>query len=281
MGIEILDKKNSWGIRKYSSIGINSIRNEANSFIDEWFLDATRQARYTTHEQTQMYQLRFFNYYWDTNSPGYYKDINSFKEQKSIKELQDIYDWLEKEYSGKVIRSELINMLPKSRVRGHRDRTDMLFLCRRIHIPIKTNNETIFMVNKEYENMAEGCIYEINNSKIHSVYNGGSENRIHLIIDVLPERFASNIFEANGTDNINSDMKIYNQRFCVFCITSNYCVGPHVEEKDFESFGEYTEMIKDDLANLSYETIENYAKNNNKDLSELSKLVLDNIKNRN
>jgi hypothetical protein len=136
------------------------------------------------------------------------------------------------------------------------------------------------MVNKESENMAEGYIYEINNSKIHSVYNGGSENRIHLIIDILPERFATNVFEANETDNINSDMKFDNQRFCVFCITSDYCVGPHVEEKDFESFGEYTEMIKDDLAYLSHKTIEDYAKNNNIDLSDLSKLVLNTIKNR-
>jgi len=280
MSIEILDKKNNWGIRKYTSIDIDSIKKEVNNFVDEWFLDATRQARYTTHQQTQMYQLRFFNYYWDTSNPGYYRDVNSFKEENSIAELNNIYDWLEKEYDGKVVRSELINMFPNSRVRRHRDRTDMLFLCRRIHIPIKTNSETVFMVNKESENMAEGYIYEINNSKIHSVSNGGSENRIHLIIDVLPNRFASNVFESNETDNINNDMKFDSQRFCVFCITSDYCVGPHVEEKDFESFSEYTEMIKDDLANLSYEIIENYAKNNNKDLSDLSKLVLDSIKSR-
>ena len=96
----------------------------------------------------------------------------------------------------------------------------------------------------------------------------------------MPKRFADNIFEANETDNINNDMKFDSQRFCVFCITSNYCVGPHVEEKDFESFSEYTEMIKDDLANLSYEIIQNYAKDNNIDLSQLSNLVLDNIKKR-
>jgi hypothetical protein len=280
MAIEILDKKNNWGIKKYQNISINSIKSEVDGFIDEWLLDATRQARYTTHQQTQMYQLRFFNYYWDTNNPGYYKDINFFKREQSNKELNDIYDWLEQEYDGKVVRSELINMFPNSRVRRHRDRTDMLFLCRRIHIPIKTNNQTVFMVNREFENMVEGCIYEINNSKIHSVYNGGNENRIHLIIDVLPKRFTGNVFKANETDSINSDMKFDNQRFCVFCITSDYCVGPHVEEKDFESFSEYLEMIKDDLANLSHEIIQDYAKNKNIDLSELSSLVLDNIKKR-
>ena len=281
MSIEILSKKDSWGIKKYRNISINSIKNEAENFIDEWFLDTTRQARYTTHQQTQMYQLRFLNYYWDTSSPGYYKDVNSFKNQGSIEELQYIYDWLEKEYNGKVVRSELVNMFPNSRIRKHRDRSNMLFLSRRIHIPIKTNNKTIFTVNQETENMAEGYIYEINNSQIHSVYNGSNENRIHLIIDVLPEPFANNVFKTDNNDNINNDMKFDKQHFCVFCISDNYCVGPHVEEKDFQSFNEYIGMIQEDLASLSYETIQNYAKNNNKDLSELSELVLNNIKNRN
>jgi hypothetical protein len=280
MSIEILDKKLNWGIKKYHNFNIDSIKNETNKFTDEWFLDTTRQAMYTAHKETQMYQLRFFNYYWDTNNPGYYKDINYFKEENSIKELNQIYEWLEKEYNGKVVRSELVNMFPNSRIRKHRDRTNMLFLCRRIHIPIKTNNETKFIVNEEIENMAEGYVYEINNSKIHSVYNGSNENRIHLIIDLLPEPFASNVFKANDTNDINSDMKWDNQRFCVFCITDDYCIGPHVEEKDFQSFNEYILMVKDDLSNLSYKIIEDYAKKNNIDLSDLSSLISDTIKNR-
>jgi hypothetical protein len=280
MSIEILDKRDSWGIKKYTNIGIDSIKNEANNFVDEWLLDSTRQSRYTTHKQTQMYQLRFFSYYWDAKNPGYYKDINSFKQESSIRELNNIYDWLEKEYNGKVVRSELVNMFPNSRIRKHRDRTNMLFLCRRIHIPIKTNDQTTFIVNEEIDSMAEGYIYEINNSKIHSVYNKSNENRIHLIIDILPEPFASNIFEGDDLNIINSDTKFNKQRFCVFCISEDYCVGPHIEEKDFQSFKEYIEMIKDDLANLSHETIQDYAKNNNVELSELSKLISDAIKNR-
>jgi hypothetical protein len=280
MSIEILSKKNSWGIKKYRNISINSIKNEVDGFIDEWFLDTTRQAKYTTHQQTQMYQLRFLDYYRDMSEPGYYRDVNSFKNQGSIEELQHIYDWLEKEYNGKVVRSELVNMFPNSRIRKHRDRSNMLFLSRRIHIPIKTNDKTIFMVNEETENMAEGYIYEINNSKIHSVYNGSNENRIHLIIDVLPEPFASNVFKTDKIDNINNNIKFNKQYFCVFCISDDYCVGPHIEEKDFQSFNEYIGMIQEDLANLSYETIQDYAKNNNKDLSELSELVLNNIKDR-
>jgi hypothetical protein len=281
MTIEILDKKANWGIKKYNHLNIDSIKNETNRFMDEWFLDTTRQDMHTTHKHTQMYQLRFFTYYWDTNKPGYYKDINYFKDENSIKELSHIYDWLEKEYNGKVVRSELVNMFPNSRIRKHRDRSDMLFLCRRIHIPIKTNKEAIFTVNSEIENMAEGYVYEINNSKIHSVYNNSSENRIHLIIDLLPEPFANNVFKANDTDDVDSHANWNNQSFCVFCITSDYCLGPHIEEKNFQSFTEYISMLKDDLANLSYENINNYAKKNNIDLLDLSKMVADSIKERN
>ena len=57
----------------------------------------------------------------------------------------------------------------------------------RIHLSIITNDEVWFTVGNETIHMREGELYEINNRRMHSVKNAGSEDRVHLIMDyVLP-----------------------------------------------------------------------------------------------
>lgn len=272
--IKLLDKKENWGIQKYGDVKISSIQNEVNNFKEEWLLDTTRQIPNYTHEHTQMYQLRFFHYFWNPSLPGYYKNVNTFKNQESIEELNNIYNFLEKEYNGKVVRAEIINMMPHSRIRKHRDKTDMLFICRRIHIPIKTNKDAIFTVNNDSQNMIEGGVYEINNSKIHNVFNYNHENRVHLIIDLMPEPFASNVSEVIGDDIWKTDkdiIQVDDNTRCVFCVSQDYCVGPHISKEDAYSFWEYIVNVIDDLSLLSVDIINDYSKENNLDLSNLSK----------
>jgi aspartyl/asparaginyl beta-hydroxylase (cupin superfamily) len=48
-------------------------------------------------------------------------------------------------------------------------------------------------VNKETINMLEGNLYEINNTKWHNVKNESSDNRIHLIVDIMPNDYVENI----------------------------------------------------------------------------------------
>ena len=84
-------------------------------------------------------------------------------------------------------------MSANSRVRDHKDRSDVLYLSRRFHIPLKTNPMCFFTVNDQTVNMLEGNLYEINNTKWHNVRNASSENRIHLIIDIMPNEHTENI----------------------------------------------------------------------------------------
>lgn len=279
--IDILNKKDDWGIREYGNVKISAIQKEISKFSEEWFLDTTRQKPNYTHEHTQMYQLRYFHYDWDPTLPGYYKDVNGFSDPEAIKELQELYNFLETEYKGKVVRAEVINMMPYSRIRKHRDRTDMLFICRRIHIPIKTDPGVTFIVNKDVGNMLAGGVYEINNSKIHNVFNHSSENRIHLIVDVMPEPFSLNVSKVDGDDSWKVDTNILDVDYstkCIFCISSDYCIGPHVTKENAKSFWEYVGTVIDDLAHLSVDVINDYSQENNVDLSKLSEELYNLIK---
>jgi len=55
-----------------------------------------------------------------------------------------------------------------------------------VHIPITTNDKVVFTVDGEKKNMQVGEFWEIDNSQDHSVENQGNEDRIHLIVDWMP-----------------------------------------------------------------------------------------------
>jgi len=56
----------------------------------------------------------------------------------------------------------------------------------RVHIPIVTNDQITFMVGGEEKQMKVGEVWEINNATFHRVMNESNEDRIHLILDWVP-----------------------------------------------------------------------------------------------
>ena len=172
----ILDKKDNWGIFHHGFLEVDLIKKEIASYYAEWLLDTSRQDKYITHEKTFMYQLCELDYMWSMVETGYRNTINSFKTIGAQNELKKIYELLEKKFYGRVVRCEIINMSANSRLRDHKDRSDVLYYSRRFHIPLKTNSLCFFTVNKETVNMLEGNLYEINNTKWHNVKNASSES---------------------------------------------------------------------------------------------------------
>jgi hypothetical protein len=72
----------------------------------------------------------------------------------------------------------------------------------------------------------------------------------------------------------------YPHYLCPFCYSSWNCEGPHIEQKDLESFYKRISYISDDLSQLAKETVDEYAKQNNIDLKELGEILYQKIKNR-
>lgn len=83
-----------------------------------------------------------------------------------------------------IIRAVLVNLPAGKDIPKHLDAGDSLMYAHRCHIPIITNDDVLFTVDNETINMKQGEIYEINNSKLHSVDNKGTTDRYHLIVDI-------------------------------------------------------------------------------------------------
>jgi hypothetical protein len=57
---------------------------------------------------------------------------------------------------------------------------------------------------------------------------------------------------------------------CPFCVSTWDCDGPHIKEEDLDSFNERLHFMREDMALLSKELIEEFARANNLNLSKLS-----------
>lgn len=95
--------------------------------------------------------------------------------------------------NGKIMRALLVKLTAGTSIPPHVDTVGFsLVLCRRIHIPIQTNDECIFTVSNEKRNLKVGEVWEINNDKqTHSVDNFGKTDRVHLMVDWVEESLFS------------------------------------------------------------------------------------------
>ena len=96
--------------------------------------------------------------------------------------FKEVYDQLTKKY--KLGRMRLLLKEPRSTLSWHRDPEP------RLHIPKYTNPGAIMGVDNVAKHMpADGSVWITNNTKYHNAFNGGEENRVHLVACVLNYKF--------------------------------------------------------------------------------------------
>lgn len=190
---QVLDKREDWNFVDLGEVKIEAITKEVIDFHDEWLINTNRQETFETHQNTFVFEMMSLDYAHGLSSPGICYVKKGFQTEAAADEIKKIYRLLEQAVGGKIVRSEVVSMLPNSRVRTHKDRSDLLYVSRRFHIPIKTNSDVVFITGNEHKNLESGKLYELNNIKYHSVHNNSPENRIHLIIDVLPNKYSCNL----------------------------------------------------------------------------------------
>lgn len=164
---------------------LDKLIEEVSNFDEEWKLDTSRQDKLATHKDTEMFQLRFMDYWWEVGQGNLSKNINNLKNDKSQDTINSLYKHLEDLYDAKVVRCEIVKMHKHSSIPTHIDSGEFLYLGRRIHVPLVTNKDITFTVLNHSLNMQVGKWYDINNSLPHSVDNPTDTERIHIIIDLI------------------------------------------------------------------------------------------------
>ena len=115
------------------------------------------------------------------------KPINETKYTQLVSDFNDtyfeeVYNILKKNF--KIGRVRILLKEPRSTLSWHRDPEP------RLHIPIITNPGCRMVIENIAKHLpADGSVTITNNLKYHNFFNGGEQNRIHLVACVLENPF--------------------------------------------------------------------------------------------
>ncbi len=150
-----------------------------------WNENVQRQKDYEVHEQTRSIVLLFANLEdWPaievSKQPGW--------DRLADVAVPVMHEIIGKFYppGGTIIRAMAAKLLAGGRIVPHRDSHPSFGAGHRIHVPIITNPRVRFMIDGRPYQLQVGEAYEINNQKVHSVMNKGTQDRINFIFDYLP-----------------------------------------------------------------------------------------------
>ncbi|WP_435163954.1 aspartyl/asparaginyl beta-hydroxylase domain-containing protein [Candidatus Pelagibacter bacterium nBUS_25] len=112
------------------------------------------------------------------NESAYSEFIDDYKKTY----FKEVFDVLSSKY--KLGRIRILLKQPRSTLSWHRDPEP------RLHIPIITNPGCHMVIDNVAKHLpADGSVWITNNTKYHNAFNGGEENRIHLVACVLDHKF--------------------------------------------------------------------------------------------
>ena len=169
---KILEKKNfnSLGIKNFAAIPLNQIPGDKSSVEGH----NVRGTYWTIPDETGKEAMRD-------------KPIKESKYTELLPEFkgtyfEEIFNTLKKNF--KLGRVRILLKEPRSTLSWHRDPEP------RLHIPIITNKGCRMVIEDVSKHMpADGKVTITNNTKYHNFFNGGEQNRIHLVACVLENPF--------------------------------------------------------------------------------------------
>jgi hypothetical protein len=167
---------------KLFDVNIKEIKSFVQTLTDEdWNFWDYRQKTYKVHSRTKSYPL-----IW-TDSSNNVNVIETDKFDIIWDILSPTIARLEQYYNGRYVNIMFAKLISGEKIDAHIDVKEILRNVHRCHLPIQTNSNVVFSINKTHYFLEEGYFYEINNCVEHGVDNNSDEDRVHLIIDILPD----------------------------------------------------------------------------------------------
>ena len=163
-------KFNSPGVTHFGAIPINQIPNNEDSIKG----NNIRGRYWTIADDTGKEVSRDI----DIDESKYTQLVPEFEKTY----FKEVYETLSKKF--KLGRVRLLLKEPRSTLSWHKDPE-----CR-LHVPIITNKGCSMVIENVAKHLpADGKVWITNNTKYHNAFNGGEENRIHLVACVLDHKF--------------------------------------------------------------------------------------------
>ena len=168
----ILENKkfNSPGVTHFGAISLNQVPNDEESIKG----NNIRGKYWTIADETGKEVSRDI----DIDESKYTQLVPEFNNTY----FSEVYEVLSKRF--KLGRVRLLLKEPRSTLSWHKDPEP------RLHIPIITNPGCKMVIEDVAKHMpADGKVWITNNTRYHNFFNGGEQNRIHIVACLLENRF--------------------------------------------------------------------------------------------
>ena len=165
-----LKKFETSGVSHFGAIPLNQIPNDEESIKG----NNVRGVYWTKPDETGKEVSRDVS----INEAKYTQLVSEFENTY----FKEVYETLKKKF--KIGRIRLLVKQPRSSLSWHRDPEP------RLHIPIITNPGCMMVIENIAKHLpADGSVTITNNTKYHNFFNGGEQDRIHLVACMLEDRF--------------------------------------------------------------------------------------------
>ena len=163
-------KFDSLGIKNFGAISLNQIPGDKQSTEGH----NVRGTYWTLPDETGKEAMRDI----PIDESKYTELVSDFQNTY----FEEVYNTLRKKF--KLGRIRILLKEPRSTLSWHRDPEP------RLHIPIVTNLGCRMVIENISKHMpADGTVTITNNTKYHNFFNGGEQERIHLVACVLEDPF--------------------------------------------------------------------------------------------
>lgn len=178
---KLLGRESSF-LRLNDHFDVRALRDRIARMPAAKWLESERERLFDVHRDTQAILMVHFEDH-KYQKPEYRESWRDFRDA-----VAPVVDYAASYYrdNGFVVRLMLAKLAAGGRIPKHTDAGYSLLNCHRIHLPIITNEDVVFHVGGEEINMGPGELWEINNGTVHGVENRGTEDRVHLIVDWMP-----------------------------------------------------------------------------------------------
>ncbi|MGI9262898.1 MAG: tetratricopeptide repeat protein [Woeseiaceae bacterium] len=183
-------------LQLHGDFDIGPLKARIDRIPDARWRESDRERLFDVHRDTHALLLVHFEDY-QYKKPDYRELYFELED-----ELKPLIDYVADYYrnNGFVVRLLLAKLAAGGKIPQHTDAGYSLLNCHRVHLPIITNDKVDFVVGGETRNMQVGELWEINNGAVHAVENSGEEDRIHLIIDWMPNYAGDSEEEVLASD---------------------------------------------------------------------------------
>ena len=158
------------GVKNFAAICLNQIPGQPESIKG----NNARGVYWTKPDHTGQEVLRDKN----LDESQYTEFVSDFEHTY----FKEVYETLKSKF--KLGRVRILLKEPRSTLSWHRDPEP------RLHIPLITNPGCIMVIENVAKHLpADGSVYVTNNVKYHNAFNGGEENRVHLVACLTDYKF--------------------------------------------------------------------------------------------